>query len=158
MEWVDSGELAHVEIQAHFPNALQAGFDVGDGVAQAFVNGIIPGDLHVVADAPGDFLVDDVPLALGALVQGHVVFVLDHGALAARFDEQVADHVAGPGGGQHGVFQPIHLFYSSFAMRASWSARVSAEISSSRSPSMMSSMRYSVSPMRWSVTRPWGKL
>ena len=46
----------------------------------------------------------------------------------------------------------------SFSSRAVCSARVSASMISSRSPFMMSSILYRVRPMRWSVTRPWGKL
>src|SRR3989454_7024085 len=42
--------------------------------------------------------------------------------------------------------------------RSACSAAVSASISSSRSPSRTAGRRWSVRPIRWSVTRVWGKL
>ena len=42
--------------------------------------------------------------------------------------------------------------------RSAWSWVMRASMISSRSPFMMESSLYRVRPMRWSVTRPWGKL
>ena len=50
--------------------------------------GVIAGDAHIVADALGDGFVDDVPLALGALIGVDVVLILDHHALAAGLLEE----------------------------------------------------------------------
>ena len=51
----------------------------------------------------------------------------------------------------------LHAVSPLFSFSA-WSAVTSASMSSSRSPSRIASILYSVRPIRWSVTRPWGKL
>ena len=48
--------------------------------------------------------------------------------------------------------------YWAFFSFSACSALARVVMISSRSPSMTESMRYSVRPTRWSVTRPWGKL
>ena len=54
---------------------------------------------------------------------------------------------------------PSNIVYSYLCFsRSAWAAAARASISSSRSPSITLSILYRVSPMRWSVTRPWGKL
>ena len=56
---------------------------------------------------------------------------------------------------------PPNLFlsnYWAFFSFSAWSAVARASMISSRLPSMTASILYSVSPTRWSVTRPWGKL
>ena len=56
--------------------------------------------------------------------------------------------------------QYLNSYYSSFifASFAAWSAAMQASIISWISPFMILSSLYRVRPMRWSVTRPWGKL
>ena len=49
-------------------------------------------------------------------------------------------------------------YSESAASRAASSSATSASITSSNSPSMTRSILWTVRPMRWSVTRPWGKL
>ena len=51
-----------------------------------------------------------------------------------------------------------HAVSASAASCSAWCSAARRSDSSSRSPSMMASIRYSVRLMRWSVTRPCGKL
>ena len=80
-------QLAEVEGQVLRAQAGKALADGGHGIFQMLVHGIIAGDAHIVANALGDGLVDDVPLALGALVGVDVVLILDHHALASGLFE-----------------------------------------------------------------------
>ena len=89
---------------------------------------------------------------------GNGVFLPGDAALAvlpaAQHPGDIAAHAGLFGYDYDHWFSP---YPSAFSFSA-WSSTVRASMISSRSPSTMASILYSVSPTRWSVTRPWGKL
>ena len=111
-------QLARVEAQIQALHASDLALDHAHAVVERSVHLVVAGDLHVVADALGDGLIDDVPLALGALVRCHVVLILDHGAAAARVHQNLRDQIRARSGGEHRNFHPIHVFSTSLHTNA----------------------------------------
>ena len=101
-------QLARVEAQIHGLDAADFALHHTHAVVEAGVHLVIAGHLHIIADALSDGLVDDVPLSLRALVGGHIVFILNHGAETACVHQYLGYHVRAGSGRQHRKLHPIH--------------------------------------------------
>lgn len=112
-----------------------------------------------------------LPPAQISFPRQYFAYPLHRGALAriVRFSPQPGDSHAGVRTGSESLhcsgMRPAKFRFTFFYL-PSWaffsfsacSAVARALMISSRSPFITSSIRYRVSPTRWSVTRPWGKL